>query len=215
LALAEKAVTDVVVAAPFAGFVSARHVSPGEFVQPSTAVVTLVSIDPLRLRLSVPGAQAGQVAVGQRVAATVDAYPGRRFSGQVSAISPTLAPESRSLGVEARVPNPGGVLKPGMFAVAQIDLGRVERALLVPRRAVIEDVNTSSFRVFVVDDGRARLRIVQLAARQTPDVVRVVSGIKEGEQVATTNLADLYDGAAVTIQPDTTPTNGPASAGRR
>jgi hypothetical protein len=72
--------------------------------------------------------------------------------------------------------------------------------MLVPRRAVVEDVNTNSFRIFVIDDqSRARLRVVQLAARQQGDVVRIVSGIKEGERVATSNLAELYDGISVTI----------------
>ena len=69
----------------------------------------------------------------------------------------------------------------------------------MPKRAVIEDVNTNSFRVFVVDqDNKARLRVVQLAARQTqPDSTKLLTGVKEGERVATSNLADLYDGAAV------------------
>jgi RND family efflux transporter MFP subunit len=205
LSLAEKAVADVVVAAPFAGFVSERRVSAGEYVQPSTAVVTLVNIDPLRLRLTVPGVQAGQIATGQRVVGTVDAYPGRLFTGRITAISPSLARESRSLGVEARVPNADATLKPGMFAVAQIDLGRVERAMLVPERAVVEDANTNSYRVFVVDqDSRARLRVVQLAARQSGDQVRVVSGIKEGERVAITKLGELYDGIAVVVETPTT-----------
>jgi RND family efflux transporter MFP subunit len=209
LALAEKAVADVVVAAPFAGFVAERRVSPGEYVQPSTAVVTLVKIDPLRLRLTVPGVQAGQVATGQRVVGSVDAYPGRQFSGLITAISPSLAPESRSLGVEARVPNGDGTLKPGMFAVAQIDLGRVERAMLVPRRAVVEDANTNSYRVFVIDgEGRARLRVVQLAVRQLGDHLRVMSGVKEGERVITSHLGELFDGAAVVVD------NPPPGAGR-
>ena len=87
-----------------------------------------------------------------------------------------------------------------MFAVASIDQGRTERAMLVPKRAVIEDVNTNSFRVFVVDkDNKARVRVVQLAARQNqPESTKILTGIKEGERVATSNLADLYDGAVVT-----------------
>ena len=84
LALAEKAVADVVVAAPFAGYISDRKVSLGEYVQPSTAVVTLLKIDPLRLQLTIPGVQAGQVTVGQAVTATVDAFPGETFSGQIT-----------------------------------------------------------------------------------------------------------------------------------
>jgi RND family efflux transporter MFP subunit len=200
LALAEKAVADVVVSAPFSGYISQRRVSAGEFVQPSTAVVTLLRIDPLRLQLTIPSVQAGQVKVGQSVQARVDSFPGQVFEGKIFAVNPAIAAESRSFVVEARVPNPGAVLKPGMFAVAAIDQGRTERAMLVPKRAVIEDVNTNSFRVYVVDkENKARLRVVQLAARQQqPEMTKLLSGVKEGERVATTNLADLYDGAPVT-----------------
>jgi RND family efflux transporter MFP subunit len=200
LAQAEKAVSDVVVAAPFAGYISARAVSVGEYVQPSTSVVTLLKIDPLRLQLTIPGVQAGQISLGQRVAARVDAFPDRSFDGIVTAINPSISAESRSFTVEARVPNRDAALKPGMFAVAAVDQGRTQRALIVPRAAVVEDVNTNSFRLFVVDDQkRARLRIVQLAARQQGDTVRILTGIQEGEHVATSNLADLYDGSQVTI----------------
>ena len=201
LALAEKVASDVVVNAPFAGYVSERRVAVGEFVQPSTAVVTLLRIDPLRLRLTIPAVQAGQIEVGQKVVARVDAFPGKIFEGKISAINPQIAAESRSFMVEARVPNPGGTLKPGMFAVASVDQGRTERAMLVPKRAVVEDVNTNSFRVFVIDkDNKARIRVVQLAARQNePDSTKILTGVKEGERVATSNLADLYDGAVVTV----------------
>jgi RND family efflux transporter MFP subunit len=203
LALAEKAVADVVVTAPFAGYISERKVSLGEYVQPSTAVVTLLKIDPVRLRLTIPGVQAGQVASGQQVTARVDAFPGRSFSGQITAINPAISAESRSFSVEARVPNPEAVLKPGMFAVATVDQGRTQRTKLVARRAVIEDTNTNSYRVYVIDkDNRARLRVVQLAARQQGDTVRILSGIEEGERVATSNLADLYDGVEVAIVPE-------------
>lgn len=199
LALAEKAVDDVVVVAPFAGYISERRVAMGEFVQPSTAVVTLLRIDPLRLQLTIPSIQAAQIAVGQSVTSRVDAFPGKIFEGKISALNPLIAAESRSFMVEAKVPNPGGQLKPGMFAVASIDQGRTERAMLVPKRAVIEDVNTNSFRVFIVDtENKARVRVVQLAARQNqPDSTKILTGIKEGERVATSNLADLYDGAVV------------------
>ena len=203
LALAEKAVSDVVVAAPFDGFISERKVSLGEYVQPSTAVVTLLKIDPLRLQLRIPGVQAAQIAVGQDVTARVDAYPDKSFAGRVTAVNPQISAESRSFVVEARVPNPQALLKPGMFSVATIDQRRTQRILIVPRRAVIEDVNTNSYRVFVVDkDNRARVRVVQLAARQQGDTIRLLGGVQQNERVALTNLADLYDGAEVTIASD-------------
>jgi membrane fusion protein (multidrug efflux system) len=221
LALAEKAVSDVVVEAPFAGIVSQRRVSVGEFVQPSTAVVTLLRIDPLRLQLTIPAIQAGQVAIGQTVTARVDAFPDKVFEGKIFAINPQIAAESRSFMVEVRVPNPDLALKPGMFAVASINQGRTERAMLVPKRAVVEDVNTNSYRVFVVDkENKARIRVVQLAARQNqPESTKILTGIKEGERVATTNLADLYDGAPVTAsgRESAPPDAGdkPAGRGRR
>ena len=200
LALAEKAVADVAVIAPFNGYISERRVSLGEYVQPSTAVVTLLKIDPLRLRLMIPGVQAGQVRVGQAVTASVDAYPEQTFSGKIAAINPAISAESRSFIAEARVPNPDALLKPGMFAVATVDQGRTVKMMLVPRRAVIEDLNTNSYRVFVIDkENKARLRVVQLAAREVGDNTRILSGLQENDRVATSNLAQLYEGAEVTV----------------
>jgi RND family efflux transporter MFP subunit len=200
LALAEKAVADVAVIAPFAGFISQRRVSLGEYVQPSTAVVTLLKIDPLRLQLTIPGVQAGLVRIGQTVRATVDAFPGQTFTGRISAVNPAISAESRSFRAEARVPNPEALLKPGMFAVATVDQGRTMKTMLVPARAVIDDANTNSHRVFVIDkENRARLRVVQLAARDVGDEIRILSGLQEADRVATSNLAQLYEGAEVTV----------------
>ena len=200
LALADKAVADVAVIAPFSGFISERKVSLGEYVQPSTSVVTLLKIDPLRLRLTIPGVQAGQIHVGQTVIATVDAFPEQSFSGRITAVNPAISAQARSFIAEARVPNPDALLKPGMFSVATIDQGRTVKTMLVPRRAVIEDANTNSYRVFVVDkENRARLRVVQLAARDAGDNLRILSGIQPTDRVATSNLAQLYDGAEVKI----------------
>ncbi len=98
------------------------------------------------------------------------------------------------------MPNPEALLKPGMFAVATIDQGRTMKTMLVPARAVIEDANTNSYRVFVIDkDNKARLRVVQLAARGAGDSIRILSGIQEADRLATSNLAQLYDGVEVTI----------------
>ncbi len=200
LSMAEKAVSDVVVSAPFAGYISQRHVSLGEYVQPSTAVVTLLKTDPLRLQLTIPGVQAGRITAGQKVVATVDAFPGKSFTGQITAVNPAISAESRSFVVEARVPNASAELKPGMFAVATIDQGRTERTLVVPKRAVIEDPNTNSYRVYAIDSkNTARLRVVQLAARQQGDTVRILEGLQEGERVATSGLGELYDGAVVNV----------------
>jgi hypothetical protein len=74
------------------------------------------------------------------------------------------------------------------------------KTMLVPARAVIEDANTNSYRVFIVDkENRSRLRVVQLGAREVGDTIRILSGIQEADRVATSNLAQLYDGAEVTV----------------
>jgi RND family efflux transporter MFP subunit len=200
LARASHDLTHISVVAPFAGYINERKVSVGEYVQPSTPVVTLLKTDPLRLKLNIPGAQAGQIKVGQQVTATVDAFPGRTFAGEIAAVNPALNPESRTFTAEGRVPNPEATLKPGMFAVATIAQGGTTRNLLVPKSAVVEDVNTNSYRLFAIDNqNRARLRVLQLAPRQQGDQVIITSGVKEGERVATSSLGDLYDGAPVEI----------------
>jgi RND family efflux transporter MFP subunit len=159
-----------------------------------------VKADPLRLQLAIPGVQAARISVGQAVTTSVDAYPGQTFTGAVTSVNPVITPQSRSFIAEVRVPNPKALLKPGMFAVATIDQGRTERAFLVPRAAVVEDVNTNSWRVFVVGaDQRVQLRVVQLAARQSGDQIKLLAGVAEGERVATTRLGELYDTATVTI----------------
>ena len=200
--MSEKSLTDVVVRAPFSGYVAARHVSLGEFVQPSTPVVTLLKIDPLRLQLTLPGVQAGQVSIGQKVTVRVDAYAGETFDGVITAVNPALDPASRSFRAEARVRNPGARLKPGMFGVATVALGKDETALLVPRTAIVEDANTNSFRVFVIDDeSRARLRVVRMAPGvANAEEQRLMSGVEAGERVAISALADLYDSALVSVE---------------
>ncbi len=203
LALAEKAVADVAVVAPFSGYISQRRVSLGEYVQPSTPVVTLLKIDPLRLRLTIPGVQAGQIRVGQTVTATVDAFPEQIVQRQDHRDQPgdrrrvALVHRSRR-ACRTR----GALLKPGMFAVATIDQGRTMETMLVPQRAVIEDANTNSYRVFIVDkDNKARLRVVQLAARESQATARKILTGHQGRR-ARRHLepgADLYDGAPVTV----------------
>jgi membrane fusion protein (multidrug efflux system) len=200
LALSEKNVADVAVRAPFSGYVQARHVALGEFVSPSTPVVTLLKVDPLRLLLTLPGIQAGQVALGQTVAVTVDSYPGESFEGTITAVNPALDPTSRTFRAEARVKNTKARLKPGMFGVATLDLGRTEKGMFVPRAAIVEDANTNSFRVYVIDaENRARLRVVRMAPGVSGDQQRLLTGVEAGERVATTALADLYDSAPVTV----------------
>jgi hypothetical protein len=95
--------------------------------------------------------------------------------------------------------NPANVLRSNMFATARIQLPGGGQGVFVPRTAVINDAATGSSRVYVVDNNAARLRVVQLGEAMG-DLVRVANGVNVGETVATSNLDQLYDGAAVLRQ---------------
>jgi RND family efflux transporter MFP subunit len=196
VALAEKALADTAIRAPFDGHVTARAVSAGEWVTKNTKVVTVARIQPIKANLQVPEAEAARIRQDNKVVASVQAYPDRRFEGVITAVNPAIDPASRAFTVEATFTNRETVLRPGMFATASIVQGEGQRVAFVPRSAVQVDPNTDSYRVWVVEGNAARLRVVQIG-RQTGDLVPVTSGLNEGEVIATTNLNNLYDGAPV------------------
>jgi RND family efflux transporter MFP subunit len=191
---ASTAVTDSVVRAPFAGEIASRNVSVGEYVGPQAQLVTLVRTDPLRLELEVPEARVLDVRPGQRVEVRLDAVPDRPYEGTVRYVSASVNRQSRALTVEAMLPNPEGVLRPGMFANARIDLGRTRRLVSVPRAAILESAGVQ--RAFVVRDGRIAERIVTIAEARGDDVI-VESGLSAGDQVAVERVDELYDGAQI------------------
>jgi RND family efflux transporter MFP subunit len=194
VALANKSMADTSVRAPFAGLVAERLVSVGDYVTKGARVATVVSIDPLRVELTVPEQAISQIKVGQRVRLTVDAYPGEEFAATVRFVSPSVRVEQRALTVEAVAPNQDGRLKPGLFATALIQQAEPTPALTVPATAV-ETVSGTS-RVYVVTDGKIEERIVTVG--QKVDVrVEVTSGVKNGELVVAEPRGRVTDGMAV------------------
>jgi len=156
--------------------------------------VSVMRVNPLRVELSVPEQYIAAVGAGRAVSLDVDAYPGRSFKGQVRYVSPALRAESRSLVVEAVVPNDDGTLKPGFFATARIEDASPQPAILVPAGAVRTVTGTA--RVFVIASQRAEERIVTVG-QPNGELVEITSGLKAGEAVATANVEQLSDGAAV------------------
>lgn len=201
-ALAAKTVNDTAIRAPFAGYVSARPVAAGEYVSPQTSVATIVRTNPIKVRLHVPETETANVSVGMGVNANVAAYPERNFAGKVSALNPVLNESARSLQVDVVFENPENLLRPGMFATARVRQPGGERGVFVPRTAVVNETNTNSLGVYVVDNGgTARLRTVQIdESTRESEQVRILSGVSEGEQVAATNAEQLFDGAKVVAE---------------
>lgn len=194
LALARRSLSYALVYSPIDGFVSERNADLGEYVSPTTKVATIVRINPLRVRIDIPEQAIPEVAVGQSVSVTTSAWPDKNFSGRVARISPNVTPTSRTLTVEAEIENSTGVLKPGQFATVRILQARAQPAVLVPSRAVRTDSGIS--RVFVINDGRAQERQVQLGQSEG-DLIEIKSGVAADEVVATSNVEQLSDGVTV------------------
>jgi RND family efflux transporter MFP subunit len=178
------------------GHISARSVSVGEYVTRSTKIATLLKIVPIRLNLQVPEADAGKVRVGLPVTASVQAFPGRTFEGKVTAINPAIDPNSRALTVQATLENRDTLLRPGMFATAGIQQPQGQPVVLVPKAAVQANANTDSYRVYVVEDGRASLRVVEVG-RDHGEMTAIASGLEAGERIAVSNIDQLYGSAPV------------------
>jgi RND family efflux transporter MFP subunit len=191
---ANRAVGDSIVRAPFAGEVAERSANVGEYVTPQRPVVVLVKVDPLRMELQIAQERIAYVRRDQAVELRVDAYPDRVFHGTIRYISAAVRTDTRSLVAEAVVPNQGGVLRPGLFATARVDLGQRRSAVLVPARAVVSEAGSS--RVFVLDRGRAQERVVAVTDRLGDEVV-LERGVNAGERVLVDNLNQLADGARV------------------
>lgn len=195
--LAQKAVADTSIRAPFDGGIAERRISEGEYAQPGRVVVVVVRDRPLRLRIDVPEVDAAKVTVGSEVTLTVAAFPGRVFKGVIKRVAASLKTQSRSLPVEAEIPNDDGVLKPGFFAHAAIDLGGDDvTALLVPRSAV--GTSGSASRVFVRSGNRVVERIVAIG-REIDGLVEVRGALQPTDEIATDSLDALSDGAEIQL----------------
>jgi len=193
-----KKLRDTSVRAPFAGFVKERTINPGQFVRVNTALITLVKIDPIRLRLDVPERMAPWVKVGQMAEVLIEAYQDKKFRGKIWRISPTVEQTKRTFVVEVLIENPGGALKPGSYARARIPTDKIERIHVVPTRAVAYVYGTN--KTFVVADGKIDAREVKLGDRFT-DEIEIVEGVADGETVATTNLPRLDTGVRISKDP--------------
>jgi membrane fusion protein, multidrug efflux system len=191
--IADKALGDASVRAPFAGMVVERSVSIGEYVRPGTPIARLVQVDPLRLELTIPESEISRVRAGQSVEFEVTAYPAESFRGTVALVSPAIREDSRDRVVEAMVANPDKRLLPGMFALARIETGRDPRPV-VPESALRGQGGKS--RVFVVVDGRLEERMVQVGEREG-QLIAIEKGVRAGDLIAREASPNLRDGLRV------------------
>lgn len=193
---ARKFVSDTAIYAPISGYISEKVADLGEYTNPNapnTKIATILRTSVLRLRVDVPEQNIGKVSVGQGVSLKVAAYPDRNFAGTISRILPAVNVTSRTLTVEAEVES-GGLLKPGLFATARIAQSKAEPSIFVPVGAVRTDGGVS--KVFVIENGRAIEKLVQIGDTEN-DLIQIKTGLKENEQVAVSNIEQLFDGVTI------------------
>jgi len=198
LGVAERALRDASIRAPFAGWIARRDVSRGEYVRPGQPLFELVALDPIEVEFSVAERDSARVHVGQQVGVKVAPYPDESFSGEVTMISPTLDPKTRTLRVKAHIANADGRLRPGLFARTDLGVATREGALLVPEEAVLQRADGEV--VFVTTaDNRAR-RVVVKTGLQREGRVEIVEGLSAGDEVIVRGHAALVDGTPISRQ---------------
>lgn len=198
LSLADKRLSDTVIRSPIDGEVSRRVISAGEYINEKAQAFTVVSSGTLKFKGAVAESAAPKVKIGQEVLITVEAFKDRAFKGRITRVSPAIDVRTRTLEVEAAVPNKSGALKPGFFARGVISAKKEGNVAFVPEAAVYSFIGIN--KVFVIDGKTAKERMVAVGAKDRGFVEISGEGIKPGLTVATSNLANLFEGALITIQ---------------
>ncbi len=193
---AKQALVDTVIKAPFSGFVSERNTAVGEYVTSSSTIITLLRSNPIKIQIRISEADVPSVTLGRSVSVQVDAYPDRSFAGVVVAVNPSIDLASRSAIVEATIENGDNKLRAGMFGSAKINKEGASNGVFIPKAAMLRDESTQAYRAFVIEDGVAKLHVVQPGSEEG-DSVQILSGLEPDSVVATSNLDKLYEGAKV------------------
>ena len=196
VALAAARLAKTEIRAPFSGLIGLRSISLGDYVKEGQDMVNLESIDPLKIDFRVPEIYLKQVQVGQKLEVSLDAMPGKKYEGTVSAINPLVDAAGRAIVIRAQVRNADTLLRPGMFTRVKL-LTKDERdALVLPEQALVPQ-GEEQF-VFRVIDGKAARTKVELGQRRDGRV-EVVKGVSPGETIVTAGQLKLRDGTPVTL----------------
>jgi membrane fusion protein (multidrug efflux system) len=200
------------ITAPFSGRVGIRQVNQGQFLAVGTPIVSLQSLDPIFVNLSLPQQNLAQIAAGMTARVSTDVYTGKVFEGKVTAINPDLDAVTRSVKLQVTLPNTEGLLRPGMFGTVSIVLPSKEKVLTIPATAVLYAPYGDT--VFIVEDKKdEKSGAVQKVVRQQfvrlgvarGDFVSVASGLKAGDAVVSSGVFKLRNGVTVSIHNELSP----------
>jgi HlyD family secretion protein len=193
---AQIAVADTTIEAPFDGIVVSRSLDPGAYVTPgtSTPILQIADLDQIDVLVNVTEVQMASLRVGAPVQIQVDAYPDRTFRGRVSRIAGGIDPMTRTVQAEIDIPNPGHLLRPGMYATASLAAGEDTNVLVVPLAALVTVGDQRA--VWVVTDNVAHQRPVGVG-RPVGDQVEITSGLSDGDLIVARGVDLVRDGQRV------------------
>jgi len=194
LNLAKKKFEDTIVTAPIYGEIKKRHVSKGESIKDKVPLFVIVRTDPLKFYGTIAEKFSPQIKVGQNINIQVEAYEDKTFTGRIERVSPAIDLETRTLTLEAMIPNSKGILKPGFFAKGIIATITENNVSFVPESAVYSSVGI--IKLFVIEADIAKEKNIKLGLKDN-NLVEVSNGVKPGDVVAVSSLDRLYDGVKV------------------
>ncbi|HXI28469.1 MAG TPA: efflux RND transporter periplasmic adaptor subunit [Vicinamibacterales bacterium] len=199
--------------APFGGILGIRRVNLGQYLSAGDALVTLQSLSPIYVNFGVPQQAMAQVRAGRTVRVTADNFAGSAFSGRITAIDSVVDESTRNIQAQATLANPDGRLRPGMFVQAEVAVGASATIVSLPASAISYAPYGNS--VFVVSDLKdkdgkpyrgVRQQFVKLGAARG-DQISITSGLKAGDEVVTSGVFKLRNGAAVIVNNKVRPAN--------
>jgi membrane fusion protein (multidrug efflux system) len=186
------------ISAPFAGVLGLREVNVGQYVESGDAIVEITRVDPLELSFAVPQRHAGEVAAGQKVLGRVGTC-GASFEGEVAAVDPRVDVATRSIHLQATVPNPDGTLFPGMAVSLRLVVGEIAGALVVPQEAIVRQ--GTKHMVYTLDaENKAKQHVVVLG-QFFVDGVHLQAGIAPGARVVAAGQQKLRPGTPTAPEP--------------
>jgi membrane fusion protein, multidrug efflux system len=206
IAKTDAVISQKLVRAPFAGQLGIRQINLGQYLNPGNAIVTLTDLDRLFVDFTLPEQASGQIALGQAVDLVTDAFPGKTFTGKLTTVEPQIDPQTRAIKLEATIPNPDHLLRPGMFARARLVLPPQPNIVTVPETAV--DYSPYGTSIFIIkadganDKGQPKYKAVQsfvTVGSHYDGKVAIASGLQAGELVATSGQLKLMNGASVRL----------------
>jgi len=202
--------------APFSGILGIRKVNLGQYLAGGNPIVPLQSLNPIYVNFGVPQQSFGQIKIGRELRITSDEFPGKMFTGRVTALDSIVDAATRNIQVQATLPNPDGKLRPGSFVQVEVALGAPQPVVVLPASAINYAPYGDS--VFIITDMKdqkgesyrgVRQQFVKLGGSRG-DQVAVISGVNAGEEVVTSGVFKLRNGAHVQVNNKVQPSNNPA-----